>query len=298
MCKEIKNLKDYAKSNSISIEGLEKLPELGITPIQYMDPFDGEYYESEDNFLTMAKHPSGKLDELNKVSKQYKLVQHYEALHQSLESIINGAPEFGKPDVNLSFDPTGGRMWAKMLFPEVINIMGDKDPVKPQCIITNSADLSKRFTIIFGAFRLICSNGLVIPDSRFPDHVLIKNLHKKGTLDLDSAISKMMVGFESFSETIGLWKEYAELEIGKEWFSKTCLDSGFSEKQLENIAGSSLRGFDTPLGNDFVGKKKANGWKAYNAATQFITDNNVNEGTALLRGRNISDRFDSLLKAA
>lgn len=301
MCKGINNLKSYAKSKKLNIVGLDEIPELGITPILFDNPWekgDDSLYQADGMHLTLAKHRDGEVKELNKVSDQYKLVQHYDALHQSIEAIITGAPEFGAPDINLAFNPAGGKMWAKMTFPEVINILGDKDPVKPQCVVTNSADLSKRFTIIFGAFRLICSNGMVIPDSRFPEHTLIRSLHKNGTLDLDSAISKMMVGFESFSETIGLWKEYAELELKREGYEEIMLDAGFSEKQTENIIGSTLRGFDKSLELDFVGNKPVNGWKAYNAATQFIEDNNVNEGTALDRGRKVATSFDNLLKKA
>ncbi len=228
MCKAINNLKTFAIDQEINIRGLERMPELGIAPCLFDNPFDnGELYSADGMHITLAKDPnSGHVQALNKVSDQYKMVQHYEALHNSLEAIINGAPEFGKPDVELKFSPYGGKMWAKMMFPQMINIMED-DPIKPQCIVTNSADLSKRFSIIFGAFRIICSNGMIIPDSRFPDYVLIRNLHKQGTLDLDEAIQKMMVGFESFSETIGLWKEYAQLEITKSRMTGILEDAKF-----------------------------------------------------------------------
>jgi hypothetical protein len=299
MCEAINNLKAYADDQAIKIQGLDAVPELGIAPCLFDNPFDNnDLYSADGMHITLAKDPqSGHVTALNKVSDQYKLVQHHEALHRTLEAIVNGAPEFGKPEVKLNLNNKGGKMWATMLFPNMIDIFPG-DPIKPQCVVTNSADLSKRFSIIFGAFRMLCSNGMVIPDSRFPDHVLIKNLHKMGTLDLDEAISKMMVGFESFSDTLGVWKEYAKIELTKDRMTGILEGAKFSTNQVQNILEQPLRGFETPLLGDFPGRKKANGWKAYNAATQFIADNNVNEGTSLDRNRKVSDSFDTLIATA
>jgi len=284
------------KENNIKIKGIEGMPEIGITRVLFENPWEEEddtLFSARGMRLTLAKSPEGKIFSLNKVSKDYKLVQHHEALHKALEAIINKAPEFGIPEIETTFTNNGGRMYAKMTFPEVIKIQ-EKDPIKPQVILTNSADLSKRFTLIFGAFRLICSNGMVIPDSRFKDNVLIRSLHKNGTLDLNDAIEKMMVGFESFSDTIGIWKKYTKKTITLEEFDVAMSKSLLSENQIKDVLAIPLRGFEGTLGGAFL-SGKANAWQAYNAATQWITDNTKNEATALDRGLGVSEGFEKIL---
>ena len=235
MCKEIKDLKAMAEDKGVEISGLENMPELAIEEIEFKNPWspdsdNPEYMVSKTKLMTLARTPNGMIHDLNKVSNQYKLVQHHEAVSLCLDAILTGAPEFGAPNVGLYFTDDGGIMYAKMTFPEVIEIQKD-DPVKPQVVITNSADLKKRFTMSFGAFRMICENGMVIPDSRFPNYVMIRNLHKQGTLNLDEAIAKMLVGFEDFSETLDIWKLYAELQLKDEAIRNILENSGLSERQ-------------------------------------------------------------------
>lgn len=286
----------FVMDKNINIKGLDNMPEIGISKAMFENPWDAEdenLYAASGMRLTLAKHNDGNIYALNKVSKDYKLVQHHEALYKALDAIITNHPEFGIPEIVTHFTNNGGRMYAKMIFPEAIKIQGD-DPVKPQVVLTNSADLSKRFTLLFGAFRLICSNGMVIPDSRFKDNVLIKSLHKNGTLDLDDAISKMMVGFESFSESIGIWKAYTEKFITMEEFEVVMKGSTLSENQVKEVLQIPLRGFEGNLAGSFL-SGSVNAWKAYNAATQWITDNNKNEATALDRGLAVSEGFERVL---
>lgn len=293
------DFKKFVKKNKVVISGLDKMPEIGITRALFENPWHTESEEDSDLFvahgmrITLAKQPDGSIHALNKVSDDYHLVQHHQALHKSLTAILEKCPEFGVPEVTAKFTNNGGRMYARMLFPQAMEIQKG-DPVKPEVILTNSADLSKRFSLAFGAFRLICSNGMIIPDSRFKDYVMIRNLHKNGTLDLDDAIAKMMVGFESFSESIGIWSAYTEKTIGIGEFYTIMEGSLLSENQVQDVLALPLKGWDGNLLNA-LSNGPVTAWQAYNAATQWITENNKNEATTLDRGFAVSRQFEKVL---
>ena len=184
-------------------------------------------------------------------------------------------------------------MHAKYTFPKAVEIQ-EGDPIKPVVVLTNSVDLSKRFSLTFGAFRMICTNGMVIPDRRFPNATLINKLHKVGTLDLDDAIHLMMEGFHTFSSTIELFQRYTTIQMGRSQFEEIMDASPLSVAQAKEILTLPLRGFNNvPLETDFL-NGTTSVWKAYNAATQFITDHNRNESTTLERGRAIAELFDNM----
>ena len=287
---------NFIENNKIKISGLEKMPEIGITRILYENPWneDDECLNQASKMkLTVSLDKDGKIHSLNKVSDDYKLVQHEEAIWKSLDQIITRFPEFGTPDVDLNFRKHGGIMHAKYTFPKAVEIQ-EGDPIKPVVVLTNSVDLSKRFSLTFGAFRMICTNGMVIPDRRFPNATLINKLHKVGTLDLDDAIHLMMEGFHTFSSTIELFQRYTTIQMGRSQFEEIMDASPLSVAQAKEILTIPLRGFNNvPLETDFL-NGTTSVWKAYNAATQFITDHNRNESTTLERGRAIAELFDNM----
>ena len=83
MCQAIENFGSWAEDKGIMVEGLDKCPELRMAEVEYAnpwseDPDDPEIMVAEKMKLTVAQNPDGMINPLNKVSNQYKLVQHYE----------------------------------------------------------------------------------------------------------------------------------------------------------------------------------------------------------------------------
>lgn len=298
----VKGFQAFCKKNKIKVQGLNAMPEIGITRALFENPWqkdDEDLYIARGMRLTLAKHPDGTITALNKVSKDYKLVQHYEALQLALEVIIEKYPEFGIPEIDLKYRNSGGRMNAEMRFPYTVNMQGDDDPVKARIILSNSADLSKRFTLFFGAFRLICSNGMVIPDSRFTDVTKIKKLHRLGTLDLDDCIESLTQGFQSFSDAICSWRTYNERTITLGEWEKVMDKTSLSENQVKEVLAIPIIGFqDQTLEGLFANGGQVNAWQAFNAGTQWITHNTTNEQTALDRGVLFSNAFEEMLVKA
>lgn len=289
-------LSNFAAEKNIHINGIEGMPELGLTSVIYENPWDRQddsLYIANGMKLTMSKMPDGSIHALNKVSKTYKLVQHDEALLGCLNAIYNGMPEFGNPQIDVSFRDNGGRMMAKIKSSKGIEI-AEKDVVYPQLVLSNSADLSKRFTLAFGVFRFVCSNGLVIPDHRFPDHVKIKKLHKEGTLNLETILESMVQVGKGINSAVLTWNEYTKKAIAKDELIQI-VEGVLSENQTKNILQLDIRGGSGNLEKAFTGGNTTTVWNAYNAVTQFLTDSNRNDDTTLERGRKISERFDELV---
>jgi len=289
-------LSNFVAEKNIHIAGLDAMPELGLTNVIFENPWDRQdesLYIAGGMKLTMSKMPDGSIHALNKVSKSYKLVQHDEALLGSLKAIYEGMPDFGNPSVNLNFRDNGGRMMARIKSNKGIEIT-EKDIVYPELVLSNSADLSKRFTLAFGVFRLVCSNGLVIPDHRFPDHVKIKKLHKEGTLNLETILDSMVQVGRGIGDAVLTWNEYTKRAIARDELIQIT-EGVLSENQVKNILTLDIRGGNGSLEKAFTGNNKTTVWNAYNAVTQFLTDNNRNDDTTLERGRRISERFDELV---
>jgi len=295
---EKKDFMEMAKDLGINIKNLKSMPEIGLaeTCIQ-LDPdsdpmvVKGRYYTvaTLDNFKTYTP--------LKEVSSQYKLVQHYEALAQIFERMSDLENLFGKPDVNLAFSGNGGRMFADLKFKEA-QLTVAKDIIIPILRQENSCDLTRRFCTSFQAERLVCSNGMTVPDSRFPNQEIVRKLHKQGTLDPISLIEQTLENLETVSDAIQIFGEYDKTDVSKAQVIRILeKEVGISEKQAVDVLEIPLRGFgNKSLISELTGKKKVSAWKAYNAGTQWITDNTKNPATESERSRKLADGFDATLK--
>lgn len=292
-------LNDFIQENGIKINGLEKMPELKLSNVMFENPWDLEdesLYVAPAMKLTMSKQPDGSIHPLNKVSMSYALVQHDEALLGALNAIYAGMPEFGTPNIELSFQQNGGRMLAKIKSDKGIEI-AEKDIIFPQLMMSNSADLSKRFTLAFGALRMVCTNGMVIPDKRFSENdesLNIKKLHKEGTLNLDTILQSMVSVGQNLTQAISVWENYTKKAITRVEM-ENIVEGIMPPTHYKEMLEMEIRGGSGNLDQAFqTGTTTA--WNAYNAITQYLTDNGKNEDTAIDRSRQISERFDDLLK--
>lgn len=208
------------------------------------------------------------------VSNQYKLIQHEDILTMVGEC-INENIEYGKYTEEQSFTHFGGRMRAQFKFPEAeveITHNGKPDTVNPQIEVFNSYDTSWKFQLLFGAFRLICSNGLVIGEK-------VLHLQKRHieSLSLDREVIKAVLiqYMRTFSEQKEIWKNWVDRTISQAEakeivekrlnFGKTGIEEISSEIELSS--GQSIE------------SKVISYWIFYNILCQYITHkvNSINK---------------------
>lgn len=286
----INKMKKVAKENGIQIKGIDKIPVIKMSPI-YFDHED-ELYEADSWFMTYSDFGGGKIEPLAKVSSQYKLVQHRDVVAQIFENLIE--QKFPIDTVNITVTENGGKLFARFRSKDGIEIEKD-DIIKPEVILTNSCDTSKRFYLNWGAFRLVCSNGMVIPDKRFA-HKAVRKLHKKGTLDYDTEMKDFNKSFSSLTEAIGVFKEYTKLSIDEPTLEDIFKTVGVTESQKKTILSLPLRGDKEVVTlEELMKENNADGWKAYNTFTQWTTDYVKNPSTQIEKTRKAAMAFDNLL---
>jgi hypothetical protein len=282
----------------IKVNGnLNDIPELGIQELEYRDakgvshPFNMYgTFATVDNWETMTP--------LRAVSAQYKLVQHYDPLADFIQKIYQECPEYGNPVLDIDMRRNGGCMWAHLRFPDAsFTVNGHK--LVPRLTTMTSADLTQSYRIVAGIIMTICGNGLVVMDSRFPGYVGKRRIHKTNALsdkiiteEINDAVYKM----KHLSEAAGIWENYAKRQVTSLEMSNILDAIKISPKQQEELMTAGLR---SHKGESLIDKYTLNGesdgWTAYSAVTQWITDNVNNPQIALTKGESASRAFDALL---
>lgn len=285
---------EMAKDLGVNVKGLEWMPEFGLCPTR-VQISPGVYQDVPGRFYTMSTLDGGKTwTAVKEVSEKYKLVQHWEALGAMLEGVEKHMGRMGIPEVNLQFGGVAGSRMFNDIRWKNAPIIVNSDKIVPIFRNENSVDLSRRFLAAFRAERLICSNGLTVPDSRFPNQESVRKLHKQGTLCLESTVSVAIENMKSFFDTIKEWDGWTKNKVSRLEYDAAVESIGFSEKQVESIRKQKLRGFSTNVEVELKQKKSVDLWTAYNSVTQYITDNTKNLSTEADRSRKAADAFEKL----
>ena len=199
MLENKKQVMEMANDLGIKINGLNDMPEFGLCPTR-VQIAPNKYQEVPGRFYTMSSMDGGEnWEAIKEVSEQYSLVQHYEAVGALLEGIQSYMSSFGKPIINLKFSGAGNsRMFNDVKWKDA-ELTVNGDILVPVLRNINSVDLSLRFLSEFKVERLVCTNGLTVPDKRFPNQESVKKLHLKGTLNLQECLETTMSNMGSFT---------------------------------------------------------------------------------------------------
>lgn len=148
-------------------------------------------------FQAVVEENSGEV--LSMVSPGYKLLRHDEAL----EGILKGLEIEGWDFQQVNIERSGAHAFVKAVKRGVNLMDGTKEEVFPAITLSNSVDLRGSIKAVFGAFRQVCENGLVVPDPRWGT-VNFRSVHMG---DLDSKFSKLR---EEFAAKMQMLKTVAE----------------------------------------------------------------------------------------
>lgn len=97
------------------------------------------------------------------VSNTYTLAQHTKVAELCIKGIKKCGIDVNNVRCELGLTPYGEWMNFRIYFPDEYNFAAsDANPLKLRLECFNSVDGSSRLTILFGWFRFICSNGMVI----------------------------------------------------------------------------------------------------------------------------------------
>lgn len=227
----------------------------------------------------------------NIVSDQYKIVTHEEVLYNAVQT-LDRFQEFGTPDFKITTANNGGRMNFEIVFPEVKYEVRENDNINPRFILKNSYDSSWRLKTMFGAFRLVCSNGMIIGKK-------ISETSNKHTLNLDinSVFETFSLGMETFSEQTKLFSTWAETKIGLPMYENIVEELPISETELEKIQVKPVTGSENTL-EKLLKTDSLTVWELNNALTEYITHDIQSENRRSVLeervGRTLHQHFGTL----
>jgi hypothetical protein len=283
-------VQELAKDMGIKISGLENVPKLHQTPVLF--ELGDNLYEADNHLMNIAEFENGKIQPLAGVSSKYAFLQYFDVIGEALQA-YKDIPEFAVNSAQINMMNQGGRMQMELFSDQKIEI-APKDFINIRNILIHSADCSKKFWWLAGAIRGFCSNGMIWADDRF-ENLTTQKKHHTGSLNFEEEVLQFKTNYVKVSESLELWKKYAELEMKKDDFLPCFEAIGISDKQGEEVMSLTGRGDNKCVNNELL-TGAVNGWTAYNAITQFLTDNVTNPMTQVERGMKATKFFNTKLE--
>lgn len=222
-------------------------------------------FHSADRHKAIVDQDTGKLFSI--VSQDYKLVRHEQAIDQ-IEEAIHKTPGFGEYKVTTEFYNDGGRMRRKYVFSEISVSIEGNDRVNPEIQLFNSYDTTWPFIVLLGAFRLVCTNGLVVGEKFL--HFRKRHVFDFDQIRLNEQVSTALKRFELQTEE---WKKWTNRLLTVAVYNQVIAAMKFGKKaagEIEERAFQEADGYDDY--NDFPVIKL---WAFFNILTWYITHRTV-----------------------
>jgi uncharacterized protein DUF932 len=213
-----------------------------------------------DRYKAIVDPKTGKLFSI--VSRDYRLIRHEAAIEQ-VENAIAETHGLGRHRISTEFYNGGGRMRRKYVFTEISVEIQDGDEVNPEIQLLNSYDTAWPFIVILGAFRLICTNGLVIGKK-------FLHVRKRHVVDLDKIglEEEVSTALERFLLQTDQWKTWADRQLTLESYDGIMESMKLGKRATEEIRN---RMRNEKAGDSADGFPILTLWVFFNILTWFIT---------------------------
>ena len=195
------------------------------------------------------------------LSEKYQLIKHEDVI-EMVEKAIKKSPEYGHFERDITFLSGEAKMKASYVFPEITVPVGRGDLINPKIDVFNSYDGGWRFNLLFGAFRLVCSNGLVIGEK-----VLQYKVKHFSTFSEDHVKQLLISSMESFSDQTNIWKTWMDKLVPQEPYEKIMERLPFGKKQREEID----KEVEISTGESTGQEKALTLWILFNILSQYVT---------------------------
>ncbi|MBM5575779.1 DUF932 domain-containing protein [Deefgea sp. CFH1-16] len=116
--------------------------------------------------MRLPLSPMEKVIPVGIVSNTYTLAPHLEVARLCVETIKDFGIDINSLQCELGLSTLGEWMNFRIYFPESYDFIAtDKNPMQLRLECFNSVDGSSRLVLLFGWYRFICSNGMVIGET-------------------------------------------------------------------------------------------------------------------------------------
>ena len=197
------------------------------------------------------------------VSKDYKLIRHEQAIDQIEETILD-TPKLGEYKVATEFYNDKGRMRRTYVFPDISVDIAKNDTINPEIHLFNSYDTTWPFIVLLGAFRLVCSNGLVIGEKFL--HIKKRHVFDFDQIELNEQVSTALKRFELQGEE---WKKWRNRQLTKTIYTGIMTAMKFGKNAKEEIDQRIMQEADSY--DEYKDFPIMNLWMFFNVITWYIT---------------------------
>lgn len=185
------------------------------------------------------------------VSNSYQLAQHHDVIAKCFEGLRFMGMDIKNLDCEVGLTALGEWMNFRAYFPgEYDHKPKDGHPIRLRMECFNSVDGSSKLEILFGWYRFVCSNGLVIGETKAE----LKDTHDKH-LDLDVIPSIIATGFMKVQDDIKRLRNWEESHVSapqlERWANKT-LTEAWGKKAACRAFHICLSGCDVKILDPFA----------------------------------------------
>jgi hypothetical protein len=217
-----------------------------------------------NKYKAIVEPNTGKLFSI--VSQDYRLIRHEEAIEQ-VDKAIDGVSNLGENEIYTEFYNDGGRMRRKYVFPDISVEIAHGDKVNPELQLYNSYDTTWPFIVILGAFRIICTNGLVVGKKYL--HIQKRHVFHIDQIDLKKQVSTALNRFNLQTDQ---WIKWAGKRLRKETHDQVMENMKFGKNATEEIEDRINREAED---FDVNGFPIVSLWIFFNILTWYITHRGV-----------------------
>lgn len=202
--------------------------------VKSVELFPGFSFTKQNEFSVVVDNNGDDLI-VNQVSKVYHLVKN-EDIIKPLQKLFSG----------MEFEITGkqrfdSRFYFDFIFKDKNLAIMDGDLIFPKLRVNNSYDGRVKYSMDMGFYRLICSNGLVVPIKGFEDkNIKIKMRHTPslGAKFENEPIEEMVSDFlDSYTNYVKPFKELSKKKINnlEDTINDVIENTKFSSRKAEEV---------------------------------------------------------------
>ena len=238
--------------------------------------------------------------DLNYCSDRYALVPNVEIFPVIRQILLNKGIEFTERYSHID----NARFYASYTIEDqqfAHKVAGSNDIIKPVINIQHSYNGLTKYKIQFGYFRLICSNGLVVPVEEMKEYNLsIVGKHTASILRSLEMLKSTLTNFveNSVQITLAITAKYDTL--AGNWVENYAdrIEEVLNVNKISIVGGNKntfMHIRNTIEAEKHLYNDKVNDWLIYNAINRYIYDDSINIKTPELRAELDSKVFESML---
>ncbi len=187
-----------------------------IVPTFSIEEFKAADDAPANPFLRMVvRAPRTRLEQpvpVGVVSNTYALVQHAQVVDRCLTALAEAGVPADNLRCELGLTELGEWMNFRVFLPERFGLpVGPDDTLAMRLEVFNSVDGGSRLVVLFGWFRFVCGNGLVVGESVSE----VRSIHNDG-LDLNAVGESVRFGLRKATDDLKRLAQWQATRISRE----------------------------------------------------------------------------------